>query len=103
MGSALTLAGFNRLPPQVLAVEFEQIECAEDRCAGPASADQVEYRNKALLVELHVRVIDGPGRREAALRHGNLESRYAAEATAARIIFRFVTIVESSPFDTRVG
>src|SRR5690348_1697698 len=44
------LAGFNRLPPQVLAVEFEQIECAKDNISGvPLSADQIEH-GKPLLV-----------------------------------------------------
>jgi hypothetical protein len=44
------LAGFYRLPTQILAVELEQAEGAKDRGrAGLVPADQVEHR-KALLV-----------------------------------------------------
>jgi hypothetical protein len=54
--------------------------------------------------EVSVDLLGGPGRREAAGRHGNWNDAVChRKRTAARFIFQFGRIVESSSSDTRVG
>jgi hypothetical protein len=73
------LAGFDRLATQILAVEFEQIECAEDYTGRVSlAADQVEY-GKPLLVAGDGFAVDYAGTRGQGSDRGSSQRESASE------------------------
>jgi hypothetical protein len=66
-----TLAGLDRLAPQILAVELDQVEGAKDRgLAGPVPADEVEHRKAFMVGDYRLAVDEAGACRERRDRRG---------------------------------